>query len=1175
MSNLFLPFNTASNLFWYSSNQTTQDKNGVFSRKQPIKEDKLTLWKKIERTFIAYLSISGQFLSGFKPLYPPAVILANVLSLIPKADALQIQTNQNNPSDYGADKANSISLRSFNERKTGGIIVIAPFDNLMLSSALPYSEQINMKQFFQLSDPESNLEIHLIQSNGLNSPDWINLNMGDMSMIRSYYLNGEALDLVGEGSYLYVALNNAIKVLDITNPTELLLLGTTMESMDTYRYLYFGPSIFINGNYLYYANSNRIDFFDKSNLNQLILKFTLTLPYNTFFSDMALQDNFLYSIQYLYNSEQFYLMIYDVTNPLNPVSVKNLPLSGISNFGEDIYVDKNHAFVHIGSSLQLFDISNPSNPIIQATLSISDTGRDSLCVKDNYFYLANIYSLDVWDITQFSSPFLINSFPIGFPPSQMKIEGNYLYLLDNHGQILIYNLENPANPTFVTSCESFGIGYNFIVENNIIYIANSYAGLSIMNSSRRNLKAQPSASNRGLWQMQIVATDELGDQVSEPRNVYVDNVNISKIPNQAVFVGTPTLFTFDPATFEYPQTTFNYTANLAGGNPLPQFIHFDPLNRAFFIDPQSGDQNTYPIVINAVDNVGSTYSTSFNITVPDRSPFISMPFANQTAYSGTTFQYVFDIDSFGDLDNDTLAFSAREIKTDGLPEWLNFDPVQRVFFGTPFGKAEYPIEVTATDGFGGVVTNEFTISIPSSPPIILNTPDSQIASINTPFIYIIPADVFYSIDDDLLTYSTGPLPPFLTFSPANSTFFGAPKVFDAGSYSIEIYAENSSGQSTSAAFSLSVVSTNGNPPVLIKPIPDVKVIIGVPFSYSFDDNTFEEPDGGPLAYQAVLEGGGALPPGVYFNSDTRTLSGEFHQLETLRISILAYDQQGAYATTTFGLTVAESAHLPPIVLNPLSNANANVGNPFYYHIPENTFADADGDDLKITIHLLGGKPLPKWLHWKPSTSSLSGTPGVWDTGTFKDNILKIEVWASDGFSSAKTTFQISVQGESFWEIFLKAGISLTSLAVTSYGYYKNRAILSNFLKKSSYLKPSETIFVDESYFHSIGLDYKKIESFKVFQKGNLLSKLPDGIVYKEGAFRGVPTLSSIGKFTIRIYTHGGYVHEEFILTIKNRDSGQLDAQDDPGDLLSSISHCFKKKEKSSIMMMPILPQDKT
>ena len=102
---------------------------------------------------------------------------------------------------------------------------------------------------------------------------------------------------------------------------------------------------------------------------------------------------------------------------------------------------------------------------------------------------------------------------------------------------------------------------------------------------------------------------------------------------------------------------------------------------------------------------------------------------------------------------------------------------------------------------------------------------------------------------------------------------------------------------------------------------------------------------------------------------------------------------------------------PPRVANPIPSQALIAGQSFSYAFPEDTFYDADGDELRysagrfISHHV---EPRwPSWLEFDSSTRTFSGTPQRADTGFYR-----ISVVANDGVrhrtASTQNTFLIRV-----------------------------------------------------------------------------------------------------------------------------------------------------------------------
>ena len=111
---------------------------------------------------------------------------------------------------------------------------------------------------------------------------------------------------------------------------------------------------------------------------------------------------------------------------------------------------------------------------------------------------------------------------------------------------------------------------------------------------------------------------------------------------------------------------------------------------------------------------------------------------------------------------------------------------------------------------------------------------------------------------------------------------------------------------------LSPVITLNARPVLNRAIPRHEVVTGSPFTYTFSENTFTDPDGDRLTYSYESE---PKWDWLQFDPDTRTFSGtpDTASLGNTRITVIARDA-GHSVTTTFNLFVraaSDSDTSPP------------------------------------------------------------------------------------------------------------------------------------------------------------------------------------------------------------------------------------------------------------------------
>ena len=187
-------------------------------------------------------------------------------------------------------------------------------------------------------------------------------------------------------------------------------------------------------------------------------------------------------------------------------------------------------------------------------------------------------------------------------------------------------------------------------------------------------------------------------------------------------------------------------------------------------------------------------------------PTLQTALADQAAAEDAAFSFTIPADTFADADaflGDTLTYSAL------APGWLTFDPATRTFSGIPVNAnvGTVSVQVTATDASGRSVSNAFylTVANTNDAPAVANPIADQSAQDETPFTFTVPANTFADPDaGDSLTYTSGPLPAWLSFDPATRTFSGTPAPQDTGTRSIQLTATDASGASATDEFVLTV-----------------------------------------------------------------------------------------------------------------------------------------------------------------------------------------------------------------------------------------------------------------------------------------------------------------------------------------------------------------------------------
>ena len=278
------------------------------------------------------------------------------------------------------------------------------------------------------------------------------------------------------------------------------------------------------------------------------------------------------------------------------------------------------------------------------------------------------------------------------------------------------------------------------------------------------------------------------------------------------------------------------------------------------------------------------------------------------------------------------------------------------------------------------------------------------------FFWNLPPSSFYDRDNgDLLAYSlsmqnNSVLPAWIQFS-ASGSMTGTPGKNDSAELALKITATDRLGMTASSGFNLTVKDVN-HAPFPGAPLPEQAVRAYGQFSYTIPAAAFFDPDSGDVLALSVRQANGQpLPTWLNFDAASRTLSGTPALSDTalLALEITAKDQALASATT--GLKLAVNATAPTVKLG-MADVNATEATYFALSIdPLQAFHDPDYADIPaLSVRMANGQPLPPWLLFSASSTTLYGKPGDADTG-----ILDLVLTATDALGmTASDPFRLSI-----------------------------------------------------------------------------------------------------------------------------------------------------------------------
>ncbi|MCD4829760.1 MAG: putative Ig domain-containing protein, partial [Candidatus Cloacimonetes bacterium] len=534
-----------------------------------------------------------------------------------------------------------------------------------------------------------------------------------------------------------------------------------------------------------------------------------------------------------------------------------------------------------------------------------------------------------------------------------------------------------------------------------------------LDSPTRTFAGTPYNNDVGDWLVRLVATDIAGVSVPDTFAIAVENTNdtpfvVNPIPDHTTLEDAAYSFTFVANTFGDSDLVYgdhlSYSALLDDSSPLPAWLSFNGQTRTFSGVSRNEDVGLYSIAVTATDLAAETVSDVFILEVVNTNdaPEVAVPIPDQLAREDNAFDFVFSDSAFVDPDiGDYLTYSANEAGSLALPAWLNFNPAQRRFSGTPDNThiGYYSIEVTATDNLGESTFDAFIIEVRylNIAPVVAQAIPDQQADEDAAWSFTFDIGTFTDaniVQGDSLLYTAAladgnALPAWLGYDGQGRTFTGTPTNTDVGAYDIRVTATDRDAASADDVFILNVNNLN-DAPYLVNPLSDQTIFEGNPYDYQVPSDTFDDPDlihGDQLAYSADLDDGSPLPAWLSFDvADRRfTATPTNSDLGDFFIRVTATDDSLASANDVFRLRVSNEPNNPYFVSNPDTSATEDVL--WEYHIITN---DLDPNSTAI----LGATLIPSWTTLIDSGNGnglLYGTPTNDEVGSHP-----VELFVDDG-----------------------------------------------------------------------------------------------------------------------------------------------------------------------------------
>ncbi|WP_446830455.1 fibronectin type III domain-containing protein [Candidatus Foliamicus sp.] len=310
-----------------------------------------------------------------------------------------------------------------------------------------------------------------------------------------------------------------------------------------------------------------------------------------------------------------------------------------------------------------------------------------------------------------------------------------------------------------------------------------------------------------------------------------------------------------------------------------------------------GAPGTAKITVTATDPYGAAVSDEFDVTVTNNAPTVANAIADQTVDVGSNVAVALETtgsEVFADPDSNPLTYSATSgdtaMATVVVDNAANTVTVTGVAAGTP------TITVTASDGYGGTVSDDFIVTVnqPNRAPTVANAVDDQSVAVNASVDVDVSA-VFNDLDNDTLTLSATSSDTATATATVSGTTLTLTGVA-TGTAQVTLTAADGNGGQASDTFDVTVTS---GAPVVANPIADIKIsrVISRDFELT---SVFSDPDGDTLTYSASSSATNVAT--VSLTGSTLTVSGAL-SLGTATVTVTATDPSGASVSDQFEVTV--------------------------------------------------------------------------------------------------------------------------------------------------------------------------------------------------------------------------------------------------------------------------------
>jgi hypothetical protein len=278
-------------------------------------------------------------------------------------------------------------------------------------------------------------------------------------------IDGVYLGVQIDGNYAFVSAHSGLEVFDISDPTNPIHVGGE-DSVGNIQ------DLVIIGDYAFIAS-----------YNQTVFVYDLSDPTNPQFADVIPTPEHSRGI----TSDGDYVYVADSRDGLRVLDVSN-PLNGFEtgycsppNLIYHVALQDEHAYlVHNNDGFAIVDISDPATPVETGSLELYQTSYE-VAVDGDYAYVTTCFYEDllVIDVSDPTSPTLLTTVEIDGHWRGIVVDGDYAYIADSVAGLHIVDISNPAEPAEIGVVQA-DYAYDVSVSGGYAFVADLNTGFHVI-----------------------------------------------------------------------------------------------------------------------------------------------------------------------------------------------------------------------------------------------------------------------------------------------------------------------------------------------------------------------------------------------------------------------------------------------------------------------------------------------------------------------------------------------------------------------------------------------------------------------------------------------------------------------------------------------------------------------